>query len=145
LPPYISDSFHKPRSLLHYPTHDLKLIDREQKVIDVENPEDLRIDAYYVETSTDNMIPIVFVQPIEYVDYVLIYSHPNSADIGLMLDNYLDLAYNLKINVIGYDYTGYGQASGKASDLNAIADIEACYNFAIRELGFSWEKIVLYG
>jgi hypothetical protein len=49
-----------------------------------------------------------------------------------MLDNFLDLAYNLKINVIGYDYTGYGQSSGQPSDLNAIADIEAIYEFAVK-------------
>ena len=47
-----------------------------------------------------------------------------------MLDNYLDLAFNLGVNVIGYDYTGYGQSTGEPSDLNAIADIEAVYTFA---------------
>jgi abhydrolase domain-containing protein 17 len=25
-----------------------------------------------------------------------------------MLDTYLDLAHNLDINVVGYDYTGFG-------------------------------------
>lgn len=77
-------------------------------MVDVENPEDLRIDCYYVQTLRDQTIPVVFIQPVEYIDYVLIYSHPNSTDVGLMLDNYLDLSYNLKINILGYDYTGYG-------------------------------------
>lgn len=67
---------------------------------------------------------------------MVIYSHPNSTDLGLMLDNYLDLASNLGVNVIGYDYTGYGQSTGKASDLSAIADIEAVYKFCIFELQF---------
>lgn len=50
---------------------------------------------------------MIFISPIE-SEFVIIYSHPNAADLGLMLDNYLDLAYNLNINVVGYDYTGYG-------------------------------------
>ena len=45
---------------------------------------------------------------MEFTDYLIIYSHPNASDIGLMLDNFLDLSYNLKINILGYDYTGYG-------------------------------------
>lgn len=82
---------------------------------------------------------------MERVEYVIIYSHPNSTDIGLMLDNYLDLAYNLKVNVIGYDYSGYGQSTGIPSDFDAIADIEAVYEFSIKGLGFKWNKIMLYG
>ena len=76
-------------------------------------------------------IPLLWIQTTKMNDYVMIYSHPNSTDMGLMLDSYLDLAYNLKINVLGYDYTGYGQSTGKASDLSAIADIEAVYLFCI--------------
>jgi abhydrolase domain-containing protein 17 len=145
VPTYISDTFHKPKSTKDYPVHDLKLIDRRRNVIDVDNPEDLRIDCYYIQTYKNETIPVAFIQPVEFIDYVLIYSHPNSTDIGLMLDNYLDLSYNLKINVLGYDYTGYGQSTGKASDENAIYDIEAVYEFATKQLGFTWEKIILYG
>jgi abhydrolase domain-containing protein 17 len=41
-------------------------------------------------------------------DYCVIFSHGNSTDIGYMIDSYLDLAYNCKINVLAYDYSGYG-------------------------------------
>lgn len=61
----------------------------------------------------------------------MIHSHGNSADLGIMLDTYLDLAYNLNINVIGYDYTGYGQSTGKPSDLDCISDLEGIYEFVV--------------
>lgn len=75
----------------------------------------------------------------------MIHSHGNSPDLGIMLDSYLDLAYNLDINVIGYDYSGFGQSTGKPSDLNSISDLEAVYYFVKRELGYKWQNIILYG
>ena len=33
-----------------------------------------------------------------------------------MLDYYLDLSYNLKINVFAWDYSGYGNSTGETND-----------------------------
>lgn len=62
-----------------------------------------------------------------------------------MLDNFFDLAYNLKINVLAYDYAGYGQSTGKTTDINILADLEATYEFSMNQLGFKWNQIILYG
>ena len=62
-----------------------------------------------------------------------------------MLDSYLDLCYNLKINIFAYDYSGYGISTGVHSDFNLISDIKAVYEFVRRNLNYSWNKIVLYG
>ena len=35
--------------------------------------------------------------------------------LNLSFDSFLDMAYNLKINVIAYDYTGYGISTGKVN------------------------------
>ena len=78
-------------------------------------------------------------------DYVILFSHGNSTDIGFMLDSYLDIAYNCKINVFSYDYAGYGLSEGKTTDDNMILDIIVAYNFLINELNFDWNKIILYG
>ena len=56
-------------------------------------------------------------------DWVILYSHGNSGDIGRIIDNYIDLALNLGVNVFGYDYSGYGLSTGKPSDSNLILDI----------------------
>ena len=44
-----------------------------------------------------------------------------------MLDTYLDLCYNLKINIFAYDYSGYGISSGICSDYSIINDIKSVY------------------
>lgn len=51
---------------------------------------------------------------------VILYSHGNSCDIGYSLDTLLDLAFNLKVNVFAYEYTGYGQSTGNKNDIEII-------------------------
>ncbi|KAL6587915.1 hypothetical protein OROMI_000893 [Orobanche minor] len=43
----------------------------------------------------------------------LLYSHGNAADIGQMYELFVEITLCLRINLIGYDYSGYGQSSGK--------------------------------
>ncbi|WVZ89776.1 hypothetical protein U9M48_036140 [Paspalum notatum var. saurae] len=44
-----------------------------------------------------------------------------------------------------YDYSGYGQSSGKPSEHNTYADIEAAYKCLIENFGAKEEEIILYG
>ena len=59
----------------------------------------------------NNIIPILYVQ-IDKSDYCILHSHSNATDLGYMLDNYKDLCYNLGVNILAYDYAGYGQSTG---------------------------------
>lgn len=43
--------------------------------------------------------------------FTLLYSHGNAVDLGLLRDVLIDLAINLRVNVVAYDYTGYGTSS----------------------------------
>ncbi|KAI7729037.1 hypothetical protein M8C21_010116, partial [Ambrosia artemisiifolia] len=44
-----------------------------------------------------------------------------------------------------YDYSGYGASTGKPSELNTYADIEAVYECLQTEYGVSQEDLILYG
>lgn len=44
-----------------------------------------------------------------------------------------------------YDYSGYGASSGKPSEVNTYADIEAVYQCLQTEYGVSQEDMILYG
>ena len=39
------------------------------------------------------------------------------------------------MNLLGYDYAGYGASQGEPSVLNALADIEACYQWLLSVKG----------
>ncbi|XP_052195729.1 uncharacterized protein LOC127803508 [Diospyros lotus] len=75
----------------------------------------------------------------------LLYSHGNAADLGQMYELFIELSIHLKVNLIGYDYSGYGQSSGKPSEHNTYADIEAVYKFLEESYGAKQEDIILYG
>ncbi|MCO5551079.1 hypothetical protein L7F22_004576 [Adiantum nelumboides] len=51
----------------------------------------------------------------------------------------------LNCGILRYDYAGYGQSTGKASEYNTYADIEAAYKCLQRDYGAKQEDIVLYG
>ncbi|KAK7316142.1 hypothetical protein VNO77_34913 [Canavalia gladiata] len=75
----------------------------------------------------------------------LLYSHGNATDLGLMYDIFIQLSIHLRVNLIGYDYSGYGQSSGKPSEQNTYADIEAVYKCLEESYGTKQEDIILYG
>ncbi|CAK8566691.1 unnamed protein product [Lathyrus sativus] len=75
----------------------------------------------------------------------VLYSHGNAADIGQMYELFVELSIHLRVNLIGYDYSGYGQSSGKPSETNTYADIEAVYKYLEENYGAKQEDIILYG
>ncbi len=48
------------------------------------------------------------------------------------------MAYTLNINILAYEYTGYGLSTGKTSDEEILSDIFAAYDFLINVLNFEW-------
>lgn len=62
-----------------------------------------------------------------------------------MKRDYEDMASELDVNILAYEYTGYGDTNEKPSDLDIISDIEDAYYFAINQLNFEWFNIIAYG
>ncbi|KAM7520609.1 hypothetical protein LguiB_019571 [Lonicera macranthoides] len=75
----------------------------------------------------------------------LLYSHGNAADLGQMYELFSELSLHLRVNLMGYDYSGYGQSTGKPSEQNTYADIEAAYNCLLETYGAKEEDVILYG
>ncbi|CAN0925162.1 Alpha/beta hydrolase domain-containing protein 17B [Linum grandiflorum] len=75
----------------------------------------------------------------------LLYSHGNAADLGQMYELFIELSIHLRVNLMGYDYSGYGQSSGKPSEQNTYADIEAAYKCLEESYGAKQQEIILYG
>ncbi|XP_058186579.1 uncharacterized protein LOC131303639 isoform X1 [Rhododendron vialii] len=75
----------------------------------------------------------------------LLYSHGNAADLGQMFELFVELSLRLRINLMGYDYSGYGQSTGKPSEYNTYADINAVYQCLKEQYGVKDEQLILYG
>ncbi|KAF4694941.1 hypothetical protein FOZ60_006459 [Perkinsus olseni] len=77
--------------------------------------------------------------------WTIIFSHGNSTDIGYSWISYCYLARRLKVDLIAYDYPGYGLNGGKPSESNTYNTIRAVYDFAVSSMGISPSNIILYG
>ncbi|KAJ6835630.1 putative alpha/beta hydrolase domain-containing protein 17B [Iris pallida] len=75
----------------------------------------------------------------------LLYSHGNAADLGQMFPLFVELSARLRVNLMGYDYSGYGQSTGKPTEYHTYADIDAVYECLKEKYGAADEDIILYG
>ncbi|GFP94956.1 alpha/beta hydrolase domain-containing protein 17b [Phtheirospermum japonicum] len=116
------------------------------------------LDVLSIPTKRGNNI-VAFYLRNPYARLTMLYSHGNAADLGQLVDLFLQLRDNLRVNLIGltsnidldlvlpkkYDYSGYGASTGKPSEFDTYADIEAVYEYLQTEYGISQEDLILYG
>ncbi|XP_051136853.1 uncharacterized protein LOC127255386 [Andrographis paniculata] len=106
--------------------------------------DDSYLDVLSVPTKRGNKIVIFYLRNPS-ARLTLLYSHGNATDLGQLHDLFLQLKANLRVNLIGYDYSGYGASTGKPSEYDTYADIEAVYECLQTEYGISQEDLILYG
>jgi pimeloyl-ACP methyl ester carboxylesterase len=112
------------------------------KMSDVPHREN--VDVLKLPTRRGHEIVAMYVRnPM--ATMTLLYSHGNAADLGQMYELFVELSVHLRVNLMGYDYSGYGQSTGKPSEYNTYADIEAAYKCLEEQYGVKEEYVVLYG
>ncbi|KAL7190905.1 hypothetical protein ACSBR2_023054 [Camellia fascicularis] len=105
---------------------------------------DKNVDVHLLDTKGGNKIVATFWRH-PYGRFTLLYSHGNAADLGQMQELFIELRAHLRVNIMCYDYSGYGASSGKPSEFNTYYDIEAVYNCLKSEYGIKQEDVILYG
>jgi len=80
----------------------------------------------------------------------LVYSHGNAADVGNMFHRCSMIAYALDINVLVYDYSGYGLSKGQPSEKQTYKDIQNVVTYLLdvekkNGLHDPRRQVILYG
>ena len=82
----------------------------------------------------------------------LLFSHGNAVDLAPLLPFLKDLGKALRCNVMGYDYSGYGQSTGgeeQEGNLPSVSqtfsDITSVYKHLINDLKIPPRTIIMYG
>jgi hypothetical protein len=76
----------------------------------------------------------------------IIYSHGNATDVGAMFPLQSILAHSLECNVVSYDYSGYGESGGVPMEANTYTDIQAVFDWTVKNVCNNDEsKVILYG
>ncbi|CAN0838490.1 Alpha/beta hydrolase domain-containing protein 17B [Linum grandiflorum] len=105
---------------------------------------DKNMEVHSLDTKTGNKLVSMFWKH-PFAKFTLLYSHGNAADLGQMYELFIELRAHLRVNIMCYDYSGYGASSGKPSELNTYYDIEAVYKCLTDEYGVKQEELILYG
>nr|XP_023698812.1 protein ABHD17C [Paramormyrops kingsleyae] len=85
------------------------------------------VEVFDTRTSRGNRVGCMFVRCAPNSRYTLLFSHGNAVDLGQMCGFYIGLGSRINCNIFSYDYSGYGVSSGKPSEKNLYADIEAAW------------------
>jgi len=79
----------------------------------------------------------------EFSDRVVLISHGNGGNISHRLSLY-SVLLSAGVNVLAYDYRGYGQSAGRASERGTYLDAEAALGW-LRQRGFPPTRVVAHG
>ncbi|KAF5749539.1 alpha/beta hydrolase domain-containing protein 17B-like [Tripterygium wilfordii] len=105
---------------------------------------DKNMEVHLLETKVGNKVVATFWKH-PFARFTVLYSHGNAADLGQMTELFIELRAHLRVNIMSYDYSGYGASTGKPSEFNTYHDVEAVYNCLKRDYGIKQEELILYG
>lgn len=99
-------------------------------------------------TATNKRISAVEVWPAN--DYAtekyLVFSHGNACDIVNMIDYLINLANNLRIRILAYDYVGYGMSNmSEPTEQECYNSLEATINYLTIDRSIPKSNLYLVG
>ncbi|GAB2216795.1 hypothetical protein Droror1_Dr00024574 [Drosera rotundifolia] len=103
------------------------------------------VEVVRMRTRRGNDVVAMYVRNQRAAGTTVLYSHGNAADLGQMVELFVELSGRLRVNLMGYDYSGYGQSTGKPTETNTYADIDAAYTCLKEQYGVKDEQLILYG
>jgi hypothetical protein len=65
-------------------------------------------------------------------------NRPTQHVAGMIYDQFFDFSRQLNVNVMAYEYSGYGKATGNPSEENCYADIDAAFKYLVEVRLFRW-------
>ncbi len=90
----------------------------------------------------DSIVALYLTNP--QAKWTILYSHGNAEDLG-DIRPLMEQLRAWEFNVFAYDYRGYGQSSGEASETNAYSDAAAAYQYLTHNLHVPGHRTLLYG
>jgi len=111
-------------------------------------PTQLRSSIYFwLETGDEdgNQIPAFYIQRPG-AKVTLLFSHGNAEDLGMMYPRMKALAKILGVNIMAYEYSGYGiSTGGPPSETMCYKNIDAAFRYLTKMRNIPPHQIILYG
>mmetsp|Transcript_25140 Transcript_25140/g.24071 ORF Transcript_25140/g.24071 Transcript_25140/m.24071 type:complete len:234 (-) Transcript_25140:61-762(-) len=94
-------------------------------------------------TKDGAKIPAIYLDRKSNV--TVLFSHGNAEDLDMIYEHCIEFSRIINVNVLAYDYEGYGGAVGTPSETSCYNDIDAAYLYLTNVLHQSPQRIILYG
>ncbi len=108
-------------------------------------PEALGLDYEEVTITAEDGIQISgWFIPARTPRATLIFCHGNGGNISHRLEK-IKMFNDLSLDVLIFDYRGYGMSKGRPSEKGVYLDAEAVYNYLINKKKILPQKIIVYG
>ncbi|CAF2928655.1 unnamed protein product [Rotaria sp. Silwood2] len=100
-----------------------------------------------IETSDNEKLHGYLIKQNHHSDEceTLVFFHGNAGNIGHRLQNAHLLYRACNINILLFDYRGYGKSTGKPSETGLYIDAQAVYDYARKRTDLNQEKIFFFG
>lgn len=104
-------------------------------------------NVIFIETKSGKRIPAFYLPAKSKTNTTILYSHGNATDIGGMWYFIKTLRDYLDVNVLHYEYIGYGLAKheGVPNETNTFESIDAAFDFLIRIKKIAPSDIIAFG
>ncbi|XP_047444040.1 alpha/beta hydrolase domain-containing protein 17A [Mugil cephalus] len=103
------------------------------------------MEVFLTRSSRGNKVGCMYIRCAPTARFTVLFSHGNAVDLGQMSSFYIGLGTRINCNIFSYDYSGYGVSTGKPTEKNLYADIDAAWHALRTRYGISPENIILYG
>jgi len=119
---------------VYHPTHTIRSTPTDIKL----NYEDITL-----ETEDSVMLSAWWV-PAADPEGTVLFCHGNAGNMGDRLDT-LQIINTLGLNVLIFDYRGYGRSEGSPSEKGTYLDAEAAWNYLVGEKKIAPGRIIVWG
>ena len=127
--------------LIYFPSRELDLtpaeLTLESEEVTLETEDGLRLYGWFLPAPSGGAS--------EAAPLGLIYCHGNAGNIAHRLVRVAEMHAELGVDVLLFDYRGYGRSEGSPDEAGTYRDARAAYRYLVADRGIPADRIVLYG
>lgn len=120
--------------MLYFPSHEVYSTPAhaglEYKELTLKTTDGVEISAWHI--------------PADNARGLLIFCHGNAGNISHRVDS-IGIFHRLGLDVLIFDYRGYGRSGGSPDEEGTYLDAEAAWDYAVDELKVEPDRIILFG
>lgn len=103
-------------------------------------------EAFFVQSKSENKIACLFIKPLTNCKYTILFNHGGTVDLGRICNFLYTLAKRMECNILVYDYSGFGESSGRPIEKSVNADAETVLtDILMNKYKLSLDQIIIYG